>query len=191
MAVRRAHTVIPGCIAVYWVLLAVTRGDVVLVPSLSDPGGATAPLLQFVPISLAAGLMLSLESRPKHWEDAAVRRVDCFDAALAVATTSAGAAIALVHGFLVGADDVVATGRNAVFLIGIMLCARLWLGTAAISVPVLWLFAVFLVGFRSPHDPYPWTVVAEPLRTPHALIATVVAFAAGTLSFFIAPRRRS
>ncbi|MER7405524.1 hypothetical protein ABT373_24325 [Streptomyces sp. NPDC000070] len=120
-----------------------------------------------------------------------MRHVEFLDAALAVVTTVAGVAIALLYGFLVGSNDVAAAGRNISFLVGLMLCARLWLGVAAISVPVLWLFSVFLVGFRSPQDPYPWTVVVEPLHTPYAIIASIVMFSTGILSFFFTSGRRS
>jgi hypothetical protein len=135
--------------------------------------------------------MLCLETRLVHWESAAVRHVEFLDAALTVVTTIAGVAIALIYGLLVGSNEVVAVGRNISFLIGLMLCARLWLGVAAISVPIIWLFSVFLVGFRSPQDPYPWTVVVEPLHAPYAIVASIVMFSTGTLSAFFTPWRRS
>lgn len=175
---RRAHSVLPAALALFIVLLAVVGDGTVVLPSLMG-GSGHVMLMLFIPVPLVAGLQWCLESRLAAPELSGVRPVHLFDAGLCLALVAATLALSVVVGAFVGSWEPVTAGRNTLFLIGVMLVARPLLGTPAVLAPVAWLMAVALVGFRPGNDPYPWTVLPEPLSAPHAAAGAVLTFTLG------------
>ena len=69
-------------------------------------------------------------------------------------------------------------GRNALFLTGLMLLGRAWVGQGAVMLPVGWLVTVSVIGFRG-NVPRSWTVIALPVDDLFAAAASLVVFALG------------
>ncbi|GGV89886.1 hypothetical protein GCM10015535_44790 [Streptomyces gelaticus] len=175
---RRAHTVVPIAFGAYVVLLITFRSGSVVLPSLT--GGSTQVALSlFIPIPLLSGLALCLDSRLDAAESTGVRPIRYLDGALVIATVGAAAAASAIVGAAFDDSVTAAVGRNTLFLAGLMLITRPLLGQPGVLLPVAWLLTVCLCGFRAGNDPYPWTIVPEPLGAPHAAAGAALMFAAG------------
>lgn len=176
---RRVPTFLVGMLAVFAVLVFAVQNTSVFLPSIT--GKSQVALSLFVPIPLVAGIMLCLESRVAAAEISGVRSIPLLDVALTTGTMAIATVTSVVAGLVVDAPQAAATGRNTLFLTGLMLCGRAALGQRAVMLPVAWLFLVVLVGFRSSGDPYPWTIVPEPTGALHAAVGAALAFVAGAL----------
>ncbi|HTF07537.1 MAG TPA: hypothetical protein VK659_05115 [Asanoa sp.] len=186
---RRAHAVLPAALLLFTVLLVVVQNGTAALPS-AFTGTQQVALLMFVPVPVLSALMLCLESRLAAQEATGIRPVRSLDAALAVATVAACAALALAVGALIGSIGLTGAGavaRNTAFLTGLMLAVRAVAGQTAIMAPVGWLLAVMFVGFRAGNDPYPWTVLPEPTSAPHAALGAALMLAAGLAALLLTP----
>ncbi|WP_223732919.1 hypothetical protein [Streptomyces purpurogeneiscleroticus] len=186
---RRVPTVLTAAFASFVALMFLVQNTVVVLPSFV--GRPQVALSFFVPIPLVAGLMLCLESRIASAENSGVRSVALLDAALVAATMAASVLASVSAGLLLHAPQTATTGRNALFLTGLMLCGRAVVGQQAVMLPVAWLLLVVFVGFRNTGDAYPWTIVPEPVGALHALIGAVLMFVIGALTQLYFPRKTS
>ncbi|MFG2760690.1 hypothetical protein [Streptomyces wuyuanensis] len=174
---RRARATLLAGWGAFVVLLALLHDTRAILPSLT--GTAQVALSLFAPVVLIAALMLCLESRLPAAELSAVRRVAILDTVLIVAAMAAALLGSAAVSVLTGAPQAATAGRNTLFLTGLMLCGKAVLGQPGVMVPVAWLLAVVGGGYRSSGDPYPWTIVPEPLGAWHAAAGAVLVFALG------------
>ncbi|WP_399088938.1 hypothetical protein ACGH2B_15100 [Streptomyces sp. BBFR2] len=174
---RRALIVLPVALAVYLLYVLASRDTFVALPSLV--GGSNVVLSSFAPVPVVAGLAVVLSARLPAAEVSGTRRVARWDTALVTAVVLTAVVLGLLLVPLTGATQAAAAGRNTAFLTGLFLCARTVTGPRGVLVPVAWLMAVVLLGFRASGDPYPWTVVPEPPGAPHAALGAAVLFLAG------------
>ncbi|MFF3359812.1 hypothetical protein ACFYWN_46355 [Streptomyces sp. NPDC002917] len=187
--VRRAHAVLPVALAAYGLLLLVGN-TTTSVPSISLGSIVQARVVLLAPIPLTTGLFFCLESRLLHQEKTAVQPVRLLDALLIFTAVGASVLLAALFGFASGSGDIAAAGRNTLFLTGLLLILRPVIHQGAAVVPMAWLILVLLMGYRSPQDPYPWTVLPEPMGAPHAAASAAAVFAAGMfIQFFFRPKR--
>ncbi|MFE9612576.1 hypothetical protein [Streptomyces sp. NPDC006012] len=177
--VRRAHTVLPAAIVAFAILAALVQNVTIMLPSIM--GRSQVALSLFIPIPLVAGLMLSLESRLSSFEMSGSRPVQVLDALLVLACAGTALLSSAFVGFLFDVPQISTAGRNACFLMGLMLCGSAFAGEAAVMFPVAWLLLVVFFGFRGPGDPYPWTIIPEPRGTLHATVGSTLLFAVGNL----------
>ncbi|MER5973919.1 hypothetical protein ABT112_30115 [Streptomyces sp. NPDC002055] len=185
---RRGHTVLPLALAGFLVFAIAARNTSVVLPSLLNGSGQVV-LMTFTPVPVAAGLMASLSSRLDAAEVSGVRPVALLDAALAAGVTAVAVLITCAAGAVLGQSDIVAAGRNTTFLVGLMLCVRPFAGPPAVMAPVGWLMLAVLIGVRPGGDPYPWTVVREPLDATHAAVIAVVVFSMGIVATYFPTRK--
>ncbi|MEV7865734.1 hypothetical protein AB0P17_06440 [Streptomyces sp. NPDC088124] len=186
---RRAHTVLPFSLLLFTVFAVLVRDVVVVLPSIA--GSHQVVLSLFVPIPLVAGMALCLESRVAAAEASAVRTVARLDAGLVLATMAAAVSISLLIRQVTQAPQVDITGRNTVFLTGLMLCGRIISRQRAVLIPTVWPIVVVLVGFRPTGDAYPWTIIPEPAGAPHATIAAALFMCTGILAQLYTSRKIS
>ncbi|MEE1766038.1 MULTISPECIES: hypothetical protein [unclassified Streptomyces] len=177
---RRAHTVLAGSLAGFFVLILTFRNGTVTLPSLTISSGLV-PLALLAPVPLVSGLLLCLESRLAGPEATAVRGVEKLDAALIVGVMAVTVVMGGLTGLALDSPPTVTTGRNALFLTGLALCARPVMGLPAVMVPVAWLVTTILCGFRATNDPRPWTIIAEPITAPHAAAGAALVFLVGLI----------
>ncbi|MFD0420516.1 hypothetical protein [Streptomyces parvus] len=174
---RRAHDVLLTGLVVSLLLALAIGGQEVALPSLVA-GTHQTVLTMFVPIPLVAALAVSLGSRLPGIESSGVRRIGLWDAGLVAAVLAAW----LAAGALTGSGVLLVSGRNAAFLVALMLLARPLAAEAAVMVPVAWTMLVVAFNRRPPPDPEPWTILPEPGSAPHAALATAVLLTAGLVS---------
>lgn len=185
---RRVTSVLAVSITAYLLLVVIVQNVSVFLPSIL--GSTQVALSLFVPIPLLAGLMLCLDSRIPAAEVSGVRRIALLDAGLISATTGTALIASIAIGWALDLSHAATCGRNTLFLAGLMLCGRSVMGQRAVMVPVAWLFIVVLIGFRSSGDPYPWTILPEPIYAVHAAAGTALAFITG-IAVHLRTSRRS
>ncbi|WP_251060143.1 hypothetical protein [Streptomyces sp. ISL-100] len=168
--------------AAFLVFLLLIQDKASALPSFGSSGSVTVRLAVFVPIPLVAALMMSLESRMKAPEISGIRRVALRDTALVVAVVAAAVSASFALGALTGSQVAQAAGRNVAFLTGLMLLGRALFRQSGALLPTAWLMTVVLVGFRTSNDPYPWTIVPEPVGAPHAAAGAVLMLIVGILA---------
>ncbi|MEV7190997.1 hypothetical protein AB0N81_04190 [Streptomyces sp. NPDC093510] len=176
---RRVAVVLVPCLAVFAVLVAGFHGVAVEFPSLLVGGSNDFLVMLLAPVPVTSGLLLSLTARLVEGEAAAWRPVSRYDTALILATGTFAVMLGALIGQLSGSDDAWSTGRNTLFLTGLMLLAHTVVPQGAVAVPVGWIFTVVLVGFDQFHRPYVWTVLPRPPADLPALTAALITFAAG------------
>ncbi|MGP4109717.1 hypothetical protein ACTWP5_02215 [Streptomyces sp. 4N509B] len=180
-------TVLVGGLLLFMLVLVLLQDRVVDLPSFLASSSRPVLFVLMAPVPLCAALMTCLESRLTEAEDSGVRSVRLLDAGLVLAAVAAAGGIGALLGVLLDSSAAPAAGRNAVFLVGLMLCVRAVVGSTAVMAPVVWIFAVILLGM-SPTSNAVWAVLPEPAGDPLAGVAAAVALAAGlTLQLF---RRR-
>ncbi|MFF8412133.1 hypothetical protein [Streptomyces omiyaensis] len=179
---RRTHVFLALGTAVFLVLLLLLQDRSSALPSFGSGGSVTVRLAVFVPIPLVAALMASLDSRLRAPEISGVRRIDLRDAALVLGVVAVATVVSVAAGALVGSQVAQAAGRNVAFLTGLMLLGRALFGQGGALLPTAWVMAVVLVGFRTTADPYPWTIVPEPVGAPHAAAGAALMLAVGVLA---------
>ncbi|MER6119756.1 hypothetical protein E6R60_05545 [Streptomyces sp. A0642] len=185
---RRAGITVPLALAVFLLpLLAVQNTEVALPGIVGTPRVA---LTVFVPVPLVACLMHLLESRVPAPEDSGVRPVARYDALLVTAVAAAALCCALLVAAVSDTQQAAATGRNVLFLAGLLLLGRAVFGPSAVLVPVAWLVLVVGIGFRG-NVPRAWTIVPEAARDVPAAIVSLLVFAAGLTVLIFAPRKAS
>ncbi|MET9774224.1 hypothetical protein ABZ023_08100 [Streptomyces sp. NPDC006367] len=189
LRVRLVPTVLMSALAGYTLLLLTVRDGTVILPAISVNAGNTVPLAFFLPLLVAGPLAHCLDSRQPHAELTGIRRTAWRDTVLAAASTAAALALTgLVHA-VTSADVTLQTGRNTLFLTGLMLTARAVLGRAGIVVPLGWVFAVILLGRRTSSTFHSWAVTALPPGTGHATAAAALSVTAGVAATFITARK--
>ncbi|MCP9210968.1 hypothetical protein [Streptomyces cucumeris] len=179
---RRVHWVLPPTLAAFAVLVAMLHNLTTFLPAFSSGGAVQVRASLFIPVCLASGLMMCLESRLEAPEHAAQRRVTLLDIGLTVTFVTAAMALSLASAVLTTSPEPLAIGRNTVFLTGLMLVARRWAGPPAVMAPFAWIMAVLFVGFRTPNDPRPWTIIPEPVDAVHAALGSGVMFTIGLIA---------
>jgi hypothetical protein len=111
------------------------------------------------------------------------------DTGLILCVALTATAIGAVFAQLLGSPAAHAVGRNAVFLIGLMLILRPIMGQAAVLAPAAWVVAVTLLGRTPAHTPRPWSVLPYPGDDPVMLAVAWLVLAVGTAATHI-PRNR-
>lgn len=176
---RQAHVVLPASLAGLAALTLAFQDTTALLPSISLSGGTQTQVMTFVAIVPVAAVARCLDSRLPAPEISGIRPVRRLDTLLVLSVVAASLLVGFAIGALTGSSAAWAVGRNTAFLTGLMLCFHALFGTPAVMVPVAWVMAVVLVGYRTFTDPYFWAIVPEPLGAPHAAIAAALALAAG------------
>jgi hypothetical protein len=183
---RKGHTLLPLAVLLFTAALYLVQDTTVLLPSVT--GSPRVALSLFVPVPLFALLMAMLESRLPAAETSAVRSVTRLDNALVAAVMGAAVPSSALVAVLQGTGAATAAGRNSLFLTGLMLLGRAWIGQTAVMLPVGWLVTIAVVGFRG-SVPRPWTVVALPAPSPFAAAACLAVFALGLAAQIRSSRR--
>ncbi|MEU4656728.1 hypothetical protein AB0G32_22775 [Streptomyces sp. NPDC023723] len=176
---RRAALIMPACVVALFILTLLTQNASVGLPNLVSGSSASVVVSMFVPVVVVSGLVGCLDSSLSAAEASGVRPIALMDAALSAGSVLAASAAALGAALLIGDWDAASVGRNTAFLVGIALISRAVVGQKAVLVPIAWLMAVVFLGFRSRLDPYPWTILPEPVGAPHAAVGAALALAAG------------
>ncbi|WP_320776464.1 hypothetical protein [Streptomyces sp. CRN 30] len=187
---RRAVLILSVSLLALFVLTLLTQNTSVSLPSIVSGTTASVVLSMFVPLVAVSGLLGCLDSRLPAAEASGVRPVALLDAALSAGTVVAASAAGLGAALLIGDRDVATVGRNTAFLVGVALLARAFFGQKAALVPVAWLMTVVFLGFRSRLDPYPWTILPEPIGAPHAAAGSALAFLVGIAAQLIISTRK-
>ncbi|GAA3861680.1 hypothetical protein [Streptomyces sedi] len=178
---RRAFSVLAWGLGAFAAAVAVLGDATVELPSILSGSANPVLFVLMAPIPLCAALELSLGSRLAEAEETATRRVRALDAGLVLGVCALALAVGGAVHLLTGDTYAVAAGRNVAFLTGLLLCARVFVGQAAIAAPVLWIFAVIFAGFsRGGHAAF-WTVLPEPNGDLPAALAACLALASGLL----------
>lgn len=186
---RRAHLLLLPGLAAFTALALAFHDAALVLPSLTLTSGTRTQLMMFVPVVLLVALGRCLDNRLPAPENSGARPVHLLDLALLTAVLLAATLVGCLVGALLDSDTAWTLGRNTAFLTGLMLCARVFVGAPAILLPVAWIMAVTLVGFRTWTDPYAWAVMPEPLSSPHAALAAGLLLIAGMLAQLHASRR--
>ncbi|MGW1270185.1 hypothetical protein [Streptomyces sp. NPDC002491] len=173
---RRGHTLLPLALVVFTAALYAVQDTTVLLPAIT--GSPRVALALFVPVPLFAILMATLESRLPAAEVSGVRSVTRLDNLLVTGVMATAVLCSLVVAALEGTGTATTGGRNALFLTGLMLIGRAWVGQGAVMLPVGWLVTVAVIGFRG-NVPRSWTVIALPADDLFAAAASLVVFALG------------
>lgn len=186
MRQRGVFSLVPGVLVGFWVVLAVTSGKTVAMPSLLADL-VTTRLSDFACLAVSTAVVAVLERRLVAAEAAALRRVERMDVVLAAGLSLAASAALL---FLRGFDSATAltAARNVLFFCGIALAAWPLLGARASLLPVVWMLVSLLNGHRSSNDPYPWVIVAEGPYVSYAALGAGLAFLTGLLALALLPR---
>ncbi|MFJ9392821.1 hypothetical protein ACIRON_28650 [Nocardioides sp. NPDC101246] len=184
---RIAPVLAPGLVTIVLALGLFADTDASLVSW--TVSNQTVPLLTFAPLILAATLALSLDSRLPEAELTSTRRLPSLDMLLIVSAVSATLAAAWFAHQVTHADSTLVVGRNALFLTGLMLVARGFVGRGGIVVATGWVLIVILVGRRTPTEYFPWAVTGLPISTSRATTAAIAAFVLGVLMTYLTARK--
>ncbi|MDT0266735.1 hypothetical protein RM844_10560 [Streptomyces sp. DSM 44915] len=178
---RRTFSVLLLALGVFTGAVLLLGDATVELPSILSGSANPVLFVLMAPVPVCAALELSLGSRLVEAEDTAVRRVRAWDAGLVLGVCAAALAAGGAVHLLTGNAYAVAAGRNVVFLTGLLLCVRVFVGQPAVAAPVLWVFAVIFAGFsRGGHSGF-WTVLPRPSGDAPAALAAVLALALGLL----------
>ncbi|MEU9782845.1 hypothetical protein AB0H92_18120 [Streptomyces phaeochromogenes] len=177
--VRRVQAVLAPALAAFALVLVVAHDQYVRLPSLLSAGGNPVFLLQMTPLIITSTLSYSLAQGVRDIEGTAQRKVRFLDATLVIALVAAAALVSLVTGTLAGSEEATMAGRNTMFLAGLMLLARAVSEQAASALPVGWVFAVMLIGYRDFGRPWPWAVTLHPAGFLPTFGFCLLVFAAG------------
>lgn len=178
---RLVHTVLTGGLLAFTALTLTFQDTAVLLPSLSINAGNTVVLASFTPLLIAGALAQCLDSRLVAAELTGTRPVYWMDTGLVTATMAVVTAVTWTGGTLLDSPAIHQTGRNTLFLTGLMLAARAFAGRAGIMAPLAWIFAVIFLGRRTATDFHPWAVTGLPIDTRHAAAAAALALVLGTV----------
>ncbi|WJV48578.1 hypothetical protein [Streptomyces flavofungini] len=179
---RRIWSVLVPCLVAFALVVAGFHGVAVEFPSLLVGGSNDFLLMLLAPVLVTSGLLLCLSSRLEEGEAVAWRPVSRYDTVLIVAAGAFAVAVGCAVGQSSGSDDAWSTGRNTLFLTGLMLLVHTVAPQGAVAVPVGWIFTVVFVGFDQFHRPYPWTVLPRSPSDLPAFTAALVAFTAGLVA---------
>ncbi|MFG2782728.1 hypothetical protein ACGFY7_33445 [Streptomyces prunicolor] len=175
-------------LAFFALLLLVASGRAVILPSFML-GIQPVSLLIFTPVPVAAALVMCLNSRHATAEVISIRPIQLMDVGLSLAAVVSAMGISCAVGLALDLGEVIAVGRNTTFLVGLAMAVRTWAAQPAVFAPVAWIMVVIFFGLRSGGDPYPWTILPEPLGSAHAAIAAGLVFLAGVVTqLVISPR---
>lgn len=176
----RRPVILTAGVLVFAALSIAVGGRLVGLPSLSGTGTATVPLLLFVPLTVCAAMLLSLDGGAQAAEITGARRIATYDrylTALIGATTVGASALAAA---LRDAPVAAATGRNALFLMGLALCVRaVWGSGIAMLIAAGWVVMVTLVGYDAYRTPRVWAVLGLAPGSPVGIALAGCCFAAG------------
>lgn len=189
LKVRLAPTVLAAALVGYTLLLLVVRDGVVILPAISVNAGNTVPLASFLPLLVAGPLAHCLDSRQPHAELTGTRRTAWMDTSLAAAAMGVVLAMTVLVSVVTEADATWQAGRNTLFLTGLMLTARAGLGRAGVAIPLLWIFAVILLGRRTSSAFHAWAVTALAPGTRHATAAAALSITIGVAATYITARK--
>ncbi|MFD7509647.1 hypothetical protein ACFV5N_09930 [Streptomyces sp. NPDC059853] len=179
MRARRLWTLAAGG-GLYLLAMTVLGDGGVVLPSLSAGSPPATPLALFLPLINCLVLLFCLGNRLLSAELTGVRSVWRYDLAMVSATAVLSVLLGYAMSELLGFGAAASTGRNLLFLCGLMLLARGFAGErGAGAVPVVWLILVTLFGYGDAFAPRPWTVVAMPPGDGLAWAASLLVFGAG------------
>ncbi|MFF4792224.1 hypothetical protein ACFY2M_21185 [Streptomyces sp. NPDC001276] len=176
---RLAHTVLAFGLAAFVVLTFLFQDGTVVLPAISVTAGNTVLLSGFTPLLVVGALVQCLDSRLAAAEATGTRPVALLDTGLVTAAIAAVLALTAAGGLLLDCPAVVMAGRNTLFLAGLALSGRGWMGRSSIVLPTAWIFLVVLVGHRTADDFFPWAVTGLALGSSIAAVAAVAAFLLG------------
>lgn len=186
---RLAHTVLVAGIASFTVLTLAVQDRSTILPSFTISGGNNVLLAFFTPLLVVGTLAHCLDSRLPSAELTGVRPVPWMDTALIAAAMTAVLALSATGGALLDSGAVHQAGRSTLFLTGLMLIARVFVGRAGIMLPLAWLLAVVFFGRVTGRQYHSWAVTAQSAHSVPAAVAAVLALAVGTGLTQIVPRK--
>ncbi|MFJ7423731.1 hypothetical protein ACIQXD_34775 [Streptomyces uncialis] len=157
-------------------------------PSLLAGGSSPVFLMQMTPLIVTSALAYCLAQGVPEIEATTLRKVRVLDAALATVLVAVVVLVSLSTGIVADSQEATMTGRNTLFLTGLMLLARSLHDQAASAVPVGWVFAVMFAGYRDFHRPWPWAVTLHPANYVPTLALCLLVFGTG-LAVHIRTRR--
>jgi hypothetical protein len=177
---RLVHPLLTGGLLAFTLLSLVFQDGTILLPAVSINAGNTVLLTTFTPIIVAAVLVRCLDARLPSAEMTGMRAIPWMDSGLIIATLAVAVGAAWVGGELLNSTGVYLAGRNALFMTGLMLCARSIVGRASIVVPTAWIFIVIFLGHRTATAYYPWAITGLGIESRLAATAATAAFLLGT-----------
>nr|WTB34532.1 hypothetical protein OG781_38045 [Streptomyces sp. NBC_00830] len=176
---RLAHTVLTSGLAAFVLLTFLFQDGTVVLPAISVTAGNTVLLAGFTPLLVVGALVQCLDSRLAAAEATGTRPVAWLDTGFVAATIAAVVALTAAGGLLLDSPAIVTAGRNSLFLTGLALCGRGWMGRSSIVLPTAWIFLVVLVGHRTADDFFPWAVTGLALGSSTAAVAAGAALLLG------------
>lgn len=177
-------------LALYATIAHAAGSHVAMLPTLSSAGTIGVPVMLFAPLPACAALMFCLGGGAPGAEGTASRRIAGYDQLAVSVSGLAALGIGYAVSVIRSAPVAEASGRNMLFLTGLMLCARwLWDDRVAVLSGITWVILVTLVGFDAMRQPRPWTIIGLPPRDPVGFALSLALFALGVL--LLARRRRT
>jgi hypothetical protein len=167
-------------VVAFIVLTLAVQDRSMILPSFTISGGNNVFLAFFTPLLVVGTLAQCLDSRLASAELTGIRPVPWMDTALITAAMTAVLILTGTGGALLDAGAVYQAGRSTLFLTGLMLIARVFVGRAGIMLPLAWLFAVICLGRVTGVQYHSWAVTAQPASSVPAAVAAVLALVVGT-----------
>ncbi|MFB7501879.1 hypothetical protein ACFC09_45840 [Streptomyces sp. NPDC056161] len=186
---RRIAPVLVPSLLTCLVVIGLAHAWTIELPGLLTGSHNRIFLLYLVPILPASALNLALTSRLTEAETAAAREVRRYDLALICGAAAALTLGGVLIGAASGAPEAWASGRNMLFLTGLMLLAHAIKAEAAVAAPSAWVFLVMFFGFDQYRYPYFWSILPHAPGHLISLAAAILTFAAGLVAF--ATQRRA
>lgn len=176
----RRPVVLAAAVLVFAMVSAAVGGRLVGLPSLSGTGTTTVPLLLFVPLSVCAGVLLSLDGGAQAAEITGARPIAAYDRCLTAVTGATAVGASALAAALRDAPVAVAAGRNTLFLTGLALCVRaVWGSGVGMLIAAGWVVMVTLVGYDAYRAPRVWAVLGLPPADGAGMVLAGCCFAAG------------
>ncbi|MFG2606705.1 hypothetical protein ACGFT2_24605 [Streptomyces sp. NPDC048514] len=186
--VRRVQAVLLPALTAFVVVVVVAHDQYIRLPALIGTSGNQVFLMQLAPLIVVSALAHGLGQVVPEAEGTAQRPIRVLDTALIGTLTGSAALAALTVAVSAGSPEASMAGRNTLFLTGLMLMARRIHEQAATAVPVGWVLAVTLIGYRDVGRPWPWALTLHPAGFLPTLALCLLVFAAG-LTSYVRPRR--
>lgn len=186
--VRRVQAVLLPALAAFTIVVMVAHDQYIRMPGLIGTSGNQVFLMQLAPLVIVSALAHSLGQAVPDVEATAQRAVRALDGALITVLIGAAALVASAVAVAAGSSEAAMAGRNTMFLTGLMLVARRCHEQAATALPVGWVLAVVLIGYRDSDRPWPWALTLHPAGFLPTFAVCLLVLAAGLTLHVRAPR---
>lgn len=170
---RRVHPVLTLAVGAFVLLTFVFRDNAVVLPSFSVSAGNNVVLSFFTPLIVVGAIGQCLDARLPSAELTGLRPVGWMDTGLALAAVSAVLVGSGAAWLSLDSGAALQAGRNTLFLTGLMLLGRGFVGRAAIVLPLVWVFAVVFFGRKTGAAYHAWAVTG--LEASHQYAAALAA----------------